>query len=132
MSDGNPPGVRNGGIGSAAKAIAEHASSIARLELELAAAEMKQKTIALGIGGGLLAASAVFGVFMVAFAFATAAAALALVVDWWLSLLIVTASLGLIATVLGLVGIRKLKKGSPPVPRQTIEEAKRTQEVLRR
>ena len=124
--------ARNGGVGGAAKEVAEHASTIARLELELAASELKKKVTALGIGAGLLAASLVVGVFMIGFAFATAAAALALVLAWWLSLLIVTGALFLLASLLGGIGIGLLKKGSPPVPKQTIEEAKMTRAALRR
>lgn len=125
------PGA-NGGVGEAAKSVAEHASQIARLELELAAAELKRKAIALGVGAGLLAGSLVFGVFMLAFALATAAAALALVVSWWLALLIVTAVLGALATTLGLIGLGLVKKASPPVPKETIREAKLTTAVLKR
>jgi hypothetical protein len=125
------PGA-NGGVGEAAKSVAEHASQIARLELELAAAELKRKAVALGVGAGLLAGSLVFGVFMLAFALATASAALALVVSWWLALLIVTAVLGALATTLGLIGLGLVKKGSPPVPKETIREAKLTTAVLKR
>jgi membrane protease YdiL (CAAX protease family) len=42
------------GLGAAAKAVSERASSIVRLELQLAAAELKKKVVALGLGIGLL------------------------------------------------------------------------------
>ena len=124
--------ARNGGVGGAAKEVAEHASTIARLELELAASELKKKVVALGLGAGLLAGSAVFGLLMLVFGLATVAAAIALALPWWLSLLIVTAFLGALATTMGLVGIGLLKRGTPPVPTQTIEEAKLTTAALRR
>jgi pheromone shutdown protein TraB len=127
-----PTHARNGGVGGAAKEVAEHASAIARLELELAALELKRKVVALGLGIGLLGASLVFGLLLLGFAFATAAAALALVVDWWLALLIVTGVLAALATTLGLVGLGLIRKGSPPVPKQTIAEAKLTTAALRR
>ena len=38
------------GVGGAAKQVAEHASSLARLELELAGLELKRKAGALGAG----------------------------------------------------------------------------------
>ena len=41
------------GVGTAAKQVAEHASTLARLELELAGLELKQKAGALGAGVGL-------------------------------------------------------------------------------
>jgi len=132
MSNGNPLGMRKRGLRGTVRAVAAHASSIARLERELAAAELKEKAVALGLGAALLAVAAFLGLLMVAFALATIAAALALVVAWWLSLLIVTAALGLLAGVLALVGVSRLKKGSPPVPQLAIDEAKRTQAALQR
>jgi hypothetical protein len=36
-----------------------------------------------------------------------------------------------VATVLGLLGVRAVKKGTPPVPEQAIAEAKRTSEALK-
>ena len=37
------------GLGASAKEVAEHASSLVRLELELATLELKRKVIALGL-----------------------------------------------------------------------------------
>ena len=67
----------------------------------------------------------------VAFAFATIAAALALVVDWWLALLIVFGVLVLLTLILGLLARGVLKKGTPLAPEQAIEEARLTKQVLR-
>lgn len=41
------------GVGPAAKQVAEHASTLARLELELALLEVKRKVAALGVGIGM-------------------------------------------------------------------------------
>ena len=118
-------------VSEAARGVAEHASSVARLELELAALELKKKVTALGIGIGLLVGAAVFGLFLVAFAFATIAAVLATFLDWWLALLIVTAFLGAVATLLGVLGLGRIKKGTPPVPEQAIREAKLTTAAIK-
>src|SRR6202011_4075873 len=77
-------------LGGSARLVAEHASSIARLEFELAALELKRKVAALGIGIGMAVGAVIFALFAAGFAFATIAAALAIVVDLWLALLIVT------------------------------------------
>jgi hypothetical protein len=119
------------GLGGAAKLVADRARSIVRLELQLAATEIKQKIAALGLGIGLLVGAGLFGLFGLGFLLATAAAALATTVSTWLSLLIVTAALFLLAGVLAIVGIGSIKKGVPPVPVQAIEEAKRTAEALK-
>src|SRR5437763_10055868 len=91
----------NGGVGGAAKSVAEHASAIARLEIELAALELKKKIVALGIGIGMAVGAAVFGIFGLGFAFATIAAALATFLSTWLALLIVTVGLFALAGLLG-------------------------------
>jgi hypothetical protein len=119
------------GLGAAAKLVSERASSLVRLELQLAAAELKQKVVALGLGIALLVGAAVFGLFALGFGLATAAAALATTVSTWLALLIVTGALVLLAGVLGAIGVGRLRKGTPPIPVQAIEEAKLTTEALK-
>src|SRR4051794_27036261 len=109
-------------FGGAAKVVADKARSIVRLELALAAAELKKKVIALGLGLALLAGAALFGIFAVAFGLATIAAALATVFSTWLALLIVTGGLIVFGVLLALVGIRLLAKGSPPVPTDALAE----------
>jgi hypothetical protein len=122
----------NGGVGGAAKSVAEHASAIAQLEIELAALELKKKVVALGVGIGMAAAAAIFGLFGLGFVFATIAAALATFLSTWLALLIVTLVLFVLAGTLGMLGLGKIKKGTPPVPEQAIREAKLTTEALKR
>jgi uncharacterized membrane protein YozB (DUF420 family) len=118
-------------IGGAAKLVADKAGSVVRLELALAAAELKRKLRALGLGIVLVAGAAVFVVFGLILGLATIAAALATVFSTWLALLIVTAGLLLLAGVLAVLGIGRIKKGTPPVPEQAIAEAKLTAEALR-
>jgi hypothetical protein len=122
---------RPAGLGAAVKEVTERVSALIRLELELASLELKRKLSALGVGIGLAVGAAVFGIFALGFLFATIAAGLATVVDTWLALLIVTLSLFLIAGVLGWVGLRSIKKGTPPVPEQAIREAKLTTTALK-
>jgi membrane-bound ClpP family serine protease len=120
------------GVGEAAKHVAEHASAIVRLELELAAIELKRKIVALGVGIGLAIGAAVLLLFMVGFAYATVAAALAIVLPTWAALLIVTGILLLKVAILGILALGRIKKGTPPVPEQAIREAKLTTEALKR
>lgn len=127
-----PVTEQNGGVGSAAKSVAEHASAIARLELELAALELKKKVVALGVGIGMGVGAAIFGLFGLAFVFATIAAALATFLATWLALLIVTLFLFMLSGGLGLLALGRIKKGTPPVPQQAIREAKLTTEALKR
>jgi hypothetical protein len=119
------------GLGGAAKHVADKASSIVRLELALAAAELKKKLLALGLGIALLVGAALFGVFALAFGLATIAAALATVVSTWLALLIVTGGLFVLVGLLAVLGIGRISRGTPPVPEQAIAEAKLTTEALK-
>jgi uncharacterized membrane protein YqjE len=125
-SDSHPKG-----LGALAKRVAEHASALVRLELELAALELKRKMTALAVGIGLGIGAAVVAVFALGFLFATVAAALATFLSTWLALLIVTLGLIVLAAVLGLVAVAKIKKGTPPVPEQAIHEAKLTTSALK-
>jgi hypothetical protein len=118
-------------VGESAKNVAEHASALARLEVELALTELKRKTRAIGIGVGLLVGAAIAALYVVGFALATIAAALMLVVDPWLALLIVTGALLLLTAALAGIGVMLVKRGTPPVPEQAIAEAKLTTERLR-
>jgi hypothetical protein len=119
------------GVGTAAKLVAEKASSIARLEIELASMELKKKLSALGFGIGLLVGAFVVLVYALGFTFATITAGLATFLPVWLSLLIVTAFLFLVTGILALIGMKKVQRGSPPVPEQAIDEAKLTTQALK-
>jgi hypothetical protein len=118
-------------ISGAAKLVADKASSVVRLELALAAAELKRKLRALGLGIVMVAGAAVFVVLGLIVGLATIAAALATVFSTWLALLIVTGGLFVLAGVLAVLGIGRIKKGTPPVPEQAIAEARLTAEALR-
>lgn len=120
------------GLGRAVKEVSERVSSIVRLELQLAAMELKGKVAALGIGLGLGIGAALFAVFGLGFLFATIAAALATFLATWLALLIVTVLLLLLTAVLGLLSVRSIRKGTPPVPTQAIEEARLTTTAIKR
>jgi hypothetical protein len=122
---------RDASLGSAAKEVAEHASALVRLEIELAKLEVSRKVGSLGAGLGLGVGAVVVAAYMVGFLFATIAAGLATVMPTWLALLIVTLFLLLLSVVLGLFAVNRIKKGTPPVPEQAIAEAKLTSEALK-
>lgn len=118
-------------VGAAAKQVAEHASALTRLELELASLELKQKATSLTVGAGLGVGAAVFGLIGLAFALATITAAIALAVSAWVALLIMTGALLLVAGIMGALAVGRFR-GVKPVPEQAITEAKRTTEAIKR
>jgi Putative Actinobacterial Holin-X, holin superfamily III len=123
--------TENQGLGAAAKEVAEHASTLARLELELATLELKRKVAALGVGIALLAGAVAIGLYGIGFLFATITAALATFLPVWLSLLIVTLVLLAAAALLAFLGLRSVGRGTPPIPKQAIDEAKLTTQALK-
>jgi Flp pilus assembly protein TadB len=123
--------TESSGVGTSAKQVAEHASTLARLELELAGLELKRKAGAFGTGVGLGLGAAVVAFYAVGFLFGTAAVALAIVLEPWLAVLLVTVGLFVVAAVLGLLARSQIKRATPPLPEQAIREAKLTSEALR-
>ncbi|HET7554831.1 MAG TPA: phage holin family protein [Gaiellaceae bacterium] len=119
------------GLGTSAKSVAEHASTLVRLEMELAALELKRKATKLGVGVGLLLTAALLMLYALGFGLAAAAAGIATALPWWAALLIVTGGIVLVAAILGLIGANSVQKGTPPVPEQAIEEARLTTEALK-
>jgi hypothetical protein len=119
------------GLSGATKRVADHARSIVRLELQLAAQEVKGRLAALGLGIALMAAAAVLALTAVGFGLAAATAGIATALPVWLTLLVMFGGLLLGAAILGGVGVALLRKGSKPVPEQAIEEARLTTEALR-
>ena len=128
---GEPRGQRPGGLGTAARAVSEHISSLVHLEIELALSELKKKAASVGVGVGLLVGGALFAFFGLGFLLAAAAAGIALALPWWASLLIVAGMLFLLTGLLVFIGLTMLQKATPPVPEQAIEEARLTTEALK-
>jgi Putative Actinobacterial Holin-X, holin superfamily III len=121
----------NASLGAAAKQVAEHASALVRLELELAKLELTRKVAALVTGIVLGLGAAVLALFMLGFLLAAGAAGLDTFMPTWLALLIVAGALLLLVGLLGLLALGRIRKGTPPVPEQAIREAKLTQAALK-
>ncbi|SRR2546423_12186180 len=119
------------GVGKATKSVAEHASALVRLELELAALELKRKLISFAMGIGLVLGAVLFLLYALGFGLAAAAAGIATAVPLWGALLIVTGALFVFTLLLAALGIAALKRGTPPVPELAIREAKLTTEALK-
>lgn len=118
-------------LAEAARQVTEHAGAIARLEVQLALAEVKRKATRLAGSIVLLAGAGIFGGIAFLLAIAAGVAAVTIVLPVWASLLVVMGFLLLLAGPLGLVGLILLKRGAPPIPEQAIEEARLTTEALK-
>ena len=119
------------GLSTTARRVADHARSFVRLELQLAAVELKQKVASLAAGLALIGLAAVLVLFGIGFALAAGAAALATTMPVWEALLIFFGGIFLIAGVIAGIGILLLRRNAPPMPEQAIAEARMTTEALK-
>ena len=122
--------TKRGVVGSA-KEVVGRAKSVARLQAQLAQAEIQRKLVKIGIGAGLAVVALILLLYALGFLFAGAAAGLAYVVPWYGALLIVGAVLLLLTALLLFLASRSIRAGAPPVPDAAIEEARLTTETVR-
>lgn len=97
--------------------------NIFRAELRLAATELREKFRRGAMAGGLLAAAGLLGFFAAACFIATCVVALTIVLDVWLSILLMGVLLAIVAGGAFLMG-RMLLEEIDPVPQQTMESLK--------
>jgi hypothetical protein len=90
-------------------------------EIALFKAEMTKKAKDLGIGAGMLVAALVLVLFGFGTLIAAAVLGLATFLPAWLAALIVGVFLILVAGILALIGVKKLKAGAKPVPERSVE-----------
>jgi len=120
------------GLLASMRQVAQRATSMVRLEVELARSEVKQKTKFIGIGAGFGVGTLFFAFFGLFFLFLTIAAALATFLPVWAALLIVTLLLLALCATCALLAKSYVQRGAPPVPTAAIREAKITSEALER
>lgn len=119
-------------IGELVKRLSEETSTLVRQEIALARAEMAEKGKHFGLAGGMLGSAGVLGLFMGGALVATVILVLIEIgLDPWLSALLVTVALGLIAGALAMAGRQQVQKASPPAPEQAMASAKQDVEYVK-
>lgn len=93
-------------------------------EIQLAVTQMKTKGIQAGIGAALAVVAVVFLAFMVVALITSGILGLGLVFKPWLAALMVAALFLVIAAILALIGIAKIKKQLPLIPEDAIRGVK--------
>lgn len=104
--------------------LSEQTTRLVRDEMRLAQAELKNKDRHAGAGAGLFGGAGLMAFFGGATLITTIILALALLVPVWLSALIVTVALFIIAGIAALAGKKQVKKAVPPAPETTMESVK--------
>ena len=128
-----PQGTADKSLGEVVTDVTDKATLLIREEIELAKTEISEKVTSLAKGAGVAVAAGIFAVFALIYLLHALAWFFVDLFDWdvvWPGYLIVFGLLILLAGIAGFVGIRWIKKGSPPTPEMAIEEAKRTRAAL--
>ncbi|GAA2750749.1 phage holin family protein [Amnibacterium kyonggiense] len=99
-------------------------TTLIRDEIEQLKRELVTRLKSAGIGIALFAGAAVFLYFAAFPLLAAAVLGLGEALPLWLSALIIGALLLIIAVVLVLIGVSRLKKGVPPVPKEAVDSVK--------
>ena len=123
-------------LGDVVNDVSNKASLLVREEIELAKTEVAEKAKSLGKGTAVAVIAGVMAVFALIYFFEALAWFFNDLGDWtpqspWVGFLIVFGILIVIAAIAGFVGVRWIKKGSPPTPDMAIEEAKLIRQEIR-
>jgi uncharacterized membrane protein YqjE len=122
-------------LGDVVGDVSTKASLLVREEIQLAKTEIAEKAKSLGKGVAVAIVAGVMALFALIYFFEALAWFFNDLLDvgesLWIGFLIVFGILIVLAGVAGMLGLRWIKKGSPPTPDLAIEEAKRTRaEIL--
>lgn len=102
------------------RSASEQVSTLVRDELALARMEVVEKAKRAGIAGGLLGSAAAIAGYGVAALLAGIVLLLALALPAWAAALIVGGALMVLAGIIFLIGLRQMRRATPPVPREAV------------
>jgi len=104
--------------------LSEDVRALVRAEVSVIRAELEEKVRRLAVGAALVAVAGVLGLVALGAATATAIIALANVLATWLAALIVTAVFAFVAGIVLLAGVKFLRRGVPPAPKESVDSIK--------
>ena len=135
LAEANSPQSENGGLGAALADVSERTTAIVREEIELAKAEISDKITKLAMAAAVGAAAGIFIVVGLLFLLDTVAwafwAGLYHGSNIWAGFLTTAGLLFILAGLGGFLVWRLVKKGTPPVPKMAIDEAKLVRESFK-
>ena len=126
-----PPDGEQHSIGELVKMMSEQASALVRNELKLAQLEMTSKGKQAAVGAGMFGTSGLVALYGVGCLIACAIIARSGVVAAWLAALIVGAALLAVAGIVALLGRRRMRNATPPLPEQAVADVKADVEEIR-
>lgn len=113
------------------KQLSDQTATLVRRELDLAKVELTAKGKQAGIGAGMFGAAGMVGLYAVGALTAAVILALSRAMAGWLAALIVAVVYGAVAGGLALNGKRRVARGVPPTPEQTVQTVKEDVQVTR-
>lgn len=111
-------------LGALVNDLTTQVPELIRNELRLAQAEMTEKGKRAGLGIGMFSAAGLLALFGLGTLISAVILALALVMDAWLSALIMTVVLFALAGVMALTGKSKVDQATPMAPERAVEGVK--------
>jgi len=130
-ADAAQPPAEERSAGELVKQLSEQVSTLVRDELKLAQLEMTRKGKQAGVGAGLLGGGGLIALYGVGCLIACVIIAISGAVAAWLAALIVGVALLIIAGVAAMMGKGRLKKATPPVPKEAVGSIKADVEEIR-
>lgn len=118
------PDQRDASLGTLVSDLSAQIPELIRSELRLAQAEVAEKGKRAGIGIGMFSVAGLLAFFGLATLITTAILAIAEGLAPWLSALIVTVLLFVIAGIAAVLGKKKVAEAGPPKPERAIEGLK--------
>jgi uncharacterized membrane protein YqjE len=112
-------------VGELVSRLSQQTSTLIRQELRLAQSELQEKGKRMGIGAGMFGGASLVALYGVGALVAAAIIGIGTLLEPWIAAVVVGAVLLAVAGVLALIGRRQVERGTPPLPEQAIESAKR-------
>jgi uncharacterized membrane protein YqjE len=112
-------------VGELVNQLSRQTSTLVRQELQLAQTELQEKGKRVGIGAGMFGGAGIVALYGVGALVAAAIIGIGTLLEPWIAAVIVGVVLLAVAGILTLLGRKQVERGTPPLPQQAIESAKR-------
>src|ERR671919_1261827 len=112
-------------VGELVHALTQQTSTLVRHEMRLAQAELQEKGKRMGMGAGMFGGAGLVALYGVGALIAAAIIGIGTLLEPWIAAAIVGVALLVVAGILALLGRKQVERGTPPLPQQAIESAKR-------
>jgi uncharacterized membrane protein YqjE len=112
-------------VGELVQQLSNQTATLVRQELRLAQAELQEKGKRVGIGAGMFGGAGLVALYGVGALIAAAIIGIGTLLEPWIAAAIVGVVLLAVAGILALTGRKQVERGTPPLPEQALESAKR-------